>query len=199
MECRRCGATLAGNAAYCSACGQATSENPNPAAALETAPAVAAATPARPRIAYAGFWLRAVAYVIDYLLVALVLSVTIAGPLMQHAGISTTDPWAVYSHPTRQLLAVELLMAMVQWLYWALLESSPWQATVGKKLLGLYVVDMNGKRLTFARASGRFFAKIISTLSLGFGYVMAGFTPKKQALHDLIAKSLVLKKTSNRA
>lgn len=62
--------------------------------------------------------------------------------------------------------------------------------------LGLIVTDMQGRRVTFARASGRFFAKIITNLiPLWIGYIMAGFTEKKQALHDMIASCLVLKKT----
>jgi uncharacterized RDD family membrane protein YckC len=58
------------------------------------------------------------------------------------------------------------------------------------------VTDLQGRRITFARASGRFFAKIITGLiPLGIGYIMAGFTEKKQALHDMIASCLVLRKT----
>lgn len=117
---------------------------------------------------------------------------------MQRAGISTTDPLALYRNTSRQAFAIDLLMIMAQWLYWALLESSVWQATLGKKMLGLYVTDLEGKRITFARASGRYFAKIVSTLTIGIGYLMAGFTPKKQALHDMIAECLVLKKTSGK-
>jgi uncharacterized RDD family membrane protein YckC len=84
---------------------------------------------------------------------------------------------------------------MVSWLYWALLESSRWQATLGKKMLGLQVTDLEGRRISFARATGRYFGKVISTLLLLVGFAMAGFTEKKQALHDMIASCLVLKKT----
>jgi uncharacterized RDD family membrane protein YckC len=151
---------------------------------------------AKLRVAYAGFWLRAIAYVIDNIVIGIAAGILILGPLMQRAGISTSDPWALYKNTSRQAFAIDLLMIMAQWIYWALLESSPWQATLGKKLLGLYVTDVEGKRITFARASGRYFAKIISTLTIGIGYLIAGFTPKKQALHDMIAECLVLKKTS---
>jgi uncharacterized RDD family membrane protein YckC len=89
---------------------------------------------------------------------------------------------------------VVALIAAV-WLYYALFESSTWQATPGKKVLGLFVTDLNGNRISFAHASGRFFAKLISGLiPFGIGYMMAGFTAKKQALHDLIAGCLVLRK-----
>jgi uncharacterized RDD family membrane protein YckC len=136
--------------------------------------------------------------VIDNIVLYLAAALTFFGPLMKHAGLSMNDPWAFYTNPSRQVLGVELIMLMVQWLYWALLESSSWQATIGKRLLGLYVTDLQGKRLSFARASGRFFGKIISELTIGIGFLMAGFTPKKQALHDMIAQCLVLKRTSLR-
>jgi uncharacterized RDD family membrane protein YckC len=80
-------------------------------------------------------------------------------------------------------------------IYYAWMESSSHQGTLGKMALGLIVTDLEGRRITFARASGRYFAKIITGLiPLGIGYMMAGFTEKKQALHDMIASCLVLRK-----
>src|SRR5262249_57678418 len=79
------------------------------------------------------------------------------------------------------------------WLYYAYCESSDWQATPGKKVLNLIVTDLNGNRVSFGRASGRFFAKMISgMIPLGIGYIMAGLTEKKQGLHDMITRSRVL-------
>jgi uncharacterized RDD family membrane protein YckC len=76
------------------------------------------------------------------------------------------------------------------------MESSSHQGTLGKMALGLIVTDLEGRRINFARASGRYFAKIITGLiPLGIGYMMAGFTEKKQALHDMIASCLVLRKS----
>jgi uncharacterized RDD family membrane protein YckC len=83
------------------------------------------------------------------------------------------------------------------WLYHALMESSEWQATVGKRLLGLVVTDMAGQRVSFGRATGRHFAKIITNMVPAFiGYIMAGFTERKQALHDMLAGCLVLRRNS---
>ena len=82
---------------------------------------------------------------------------------------------------------------VVSWLYFALLESSPKQATLGKMALGIKVTDLDGNRISFGRATGRFFAKIISGVILMIGYIMAAFTAKKQALHDIIASTLVIK------
>jgi uncharacterized RDD family membrane protein YckC len=88
-----------------------------------------------------------------------------------------------------------VVVLVLSWLYFAGMESSEHQGTLGKMALGLVVTDMNGLRISFARASGRFFAKIITGLvPLYIGYIMAGFTEKKQALHDMIASCLVLRK-----
>ncbi len=80
---------------------------------------------------------------------------------------------------------------LASWLYEAILESSPRQATLGKMVLGLKVTDLAGNRISFARASGRHFAKYLSGAILFMGYIIAGFTDRKQALHDMIAGTLV--------
>jgi uncharacterized RDD family membrane protein YckC len=80
------------------------------------------------------------------------------------------------------------------WLYYALCESSSWQATPGKRLLGLRVCDLNGRPISFVRASGRFMGRIVTGIvPFGIGYLMAGLTARKQALHDMIAGCLVLR------
>ena len=78
------------------------------------------------------------------------------------------------------------------WLYEAFMTSSPWQATVGKRVLGIVVTDMEGRRLSFGRATGRHFAKWLSSMALGIGYIMAAFTEKKQGLHDFVAGTVVV-------
>jgi uncharacterized RDD family membrane protein YckC len=81
------------------------------------------------------------------------------------------------------------------WLYFAMMESSSWQATLGKRALSIEVTDLAGQRVSFGRASGRHFSKIITNLiPLFIGYILAGFTEKKQAIHDMIASCLVLRK-----
>src|SRR6266436_442581 len=78
------------------------------------------------------------------------------------------------------------------WLYYAYFESPEWQGTVGKKVMNLAVTDPEGNRVTFGRASGRYFARFITKLiPLGIGFILAGITEKKQALHDMIASCLV--------
>lgn len=81
-----------------------------------------------------------------------------------------------------------------QWLYFACMESSPKQATLGKIALGIVVTDMQGNPINFARATGRFFGKIISGMILCIGYLMAAFSQNSQALHDIMAGTLVLER-----
>jgi ssDNA-binding Zn-finger/Zn-ribbon topoisomerase 1 len=83
---------------------------------------------------------------------------------------------------------------MTWWVYFAVLESSEWQATLGKMVCGLIVVDEYDNRISFARATGRYFAQILSALILGIGFIMVAFTRRKQGLHDLLAGTLVTRK-----
>jgi uncharacterized RDD family membrane protein YckC len=93
------------------------------------------------------------------------------------------------------ILTFAAISLLLSWLYHAYFESSDWQATPGKRVMSIYVTDMNSQRLSFLHATGRFFAKIITGLiPLGIGYIMAGFTERKQALHDMIAGTLVVRR-----
>ena len=90
--------------------------------------------------------------------------------------------------------ALYVVSLVIWWLYYALMESSPQQATLGKMALGIVVTDLDGRRISFGKASIRHWSKILSYLILLIGYIMAGFTARKQALHDLIAGTLVINK-----
>jgi uncharacterized RDD family membrane protein YckC len=115
----------------------------------------------------------------------------------QHVVENLNKPDPVY--PTALIVAIVLwwlVMIVVNWLYHALQESGPRHATVGKKLMGIVVTDMQGQPITFARATGRHFARIVAAMiPLAFGFILAAFTEKRQALHDMIASTLVMKKT----
>jgi len=103
----------------------------------------------------------------------------------------------VRGHDGRQPIRLGGLAGFaVWWLYYALMESSGRQATLGKMALGIKVVDRQGGRISFARATGRYFAKILSGLILMIGYLMAGFTSRKQALHDMVAGCLVVNRSA---
>ena len=92
------------------------------------------------------------------------------------------------------ILALGLVAFAGSWLYHTLMESSRRQATLGKMALGIIVTDLNGNRISFARANGRFFGKWVSGMIMNIGYLMAAFTEKKQALHDMLASCLVILK-----
>jgi uncharacterized RDD family membrane protein YckC len=90
-------------------------------------------------------------------------------------------------------MGLPLSFALVTWLYFGLMESSSHQATIGKMFLKLLVTGVSGQRLSFSRATLRTMAKYLSSITLGIGFLMCGFTRRKQALHDLIAQCLVLR------
>lgn len=219
MFCSKCGSQVADNAAFCPTCGNATGAQgaaprgipvaPGAFAPQTTAPAmpyegegsqapIYAAPVAQP-IRWAGFWLRFVAWFIDSIILQIVstfailpfaVSTGIRDVILNHPPQSPAEIIALFGSLSKLIL----VSACIKWLYYALLESSAWQATVGKKTLGLEVTDLAGHRVSFARATGRYFAKIISVLTFLIGYIMAGFTEKKQALHDMIAGCLVIRK-----
>jgi uncharacterized RDD family membrane protein YckC len=218
MFCSRCGKEVAEGNQFCQFCGQpvgaavtsfagtaapATMQTP---AAFETSAARSAVTPV-----YAGFWVRFVAYFIDGLILGIPFGIIVFGIILMFGGFGAimhrvpVDPQTGAPPDPRAALAMAAPMfvtfygamfffVILQWLYFASMESSERQATFGKSALGLRVANSEGQRLSFAHATGRFFAKIVSGLvPFGIGYIMAGFTAKKQALHDFIAGTLVLR------
>jgi uncharacterized RDD family membrane protein YckC len=86
-----------------------------------------------------------------------------------------------------------LVSLVMYWLYHAILESGEQQATFGKKALGLKVVDLNGGRISFGQATGRYFGKFVSAIIILIGYLMVLWDDKRQALHDKMASTLVVK------
>ena len=100
------------------------------------------------------------------------------------------DKWAK-EHIWLLIILYSLTKLIIVYFYFTLLETSAWQGTIGKRLLKIKVTDMKGKRINFKRATIRFLSKILSAQLL-IGYIMILFTDKKQGLHDLIAKTLVL-------
>jgi len=209
MYCSKCGSAIGANSAFCQVCGTGV----QPALASASAPVGATGLPAAPGSvsphwlppvtrSYAGFWLRFAAYLIDKILIGTVLMAIIV-PLGLLSGLGEflrsvrpgqqPDPALIAAFVSSVALLIGISL-VGGWLYFAYFESSEWQGTVGKKVLNLAVTDLEGKRVSFGRASGRFFAKIISGLiPLGIGFILAGVTEKKQALHDMIASCLVLR------
>jgi len=176
MQCLKCGTQNVDYASYCTGCG-------NPL--VDTNLAIYKN--------YAGFWKRLGAVVIDSMLLSLFsgicvgIIVFVLGGAMVFSGGNGVLPYGVL-----MVLTIYLLGFTINWLYFTLMESSVKQATLGKMALGIVVTDDQGKRISFARANVRYWSKILSTMFLCVGYIMAAFTAKKQAMHDLIASTLVV-------
>jgi uncharacterized RDD family membrane protein YckC len=203
--CNRCGAQNSALAKFCANCGTPfTADSQNapvvPGEALlrpqgPTAPVYASPEVAAPAVVtrYGGFWIRLVAIVIDVIAVGIV-----TGPVSLIIGVATGLAGRAVTMPNVGVQLVSFLITfafstLANWIYEAALESSSYQATLGKMALGLKVTDLEGRRISFARATGRHFAKILSGLMFFIGFIMAGFTQRKQALHDMIAGTLVVR------
>jgi uncharacterized RDD family membrane protein YckC len=201
MFCSVCGGEVQTTDRFCPKCGQTVSFAAPAAYAAQ--PGVAAPPMAAHR--YAGFWLRFVAYLIDSLIVGVPTGIIIVIFIAMMGGI-TAFHFRLPDNPNPDPAQVMALLASmlgfftiigvcslaISWLYFASMESSERQATLGKSVLALRVTDKNGMRLTFGHATGRYFSKIITGLvPLAIGWILAGLTEKKQALHDFIAGTLV--------
>jgi len=173
VYCTKCGQPSEGQALFCQSCGarlQKASQEPG----FQEGMTVTGSTE------YAGFWKRLLASFIDGLLV----------------DIPLVPPYILFFMcPRIEYLVILFVLGLVlPWLYFAIMESSSHQATLGKMALGIMVTDTQGRRIPFARATGRDFGKIVSGLILYIGHIMIAFTERKQGLHDIMAGCLVVVK-----
>jgi uncharacterized RDD family membrane protein YckC len=156
---------------------------------------------------YAGFWLRFAAYLIDYIIIGIgniVLTIPAIAAIVWISGgfDRVEDLKEIFKDNNLQnfsliigiITLLSLFSFVFKWLYYALFESSKYNGTFGKIAVGIRVLDYQGNGISFGRASGRYFARIITNLTLLIGYIMAGFTEQKQALHDMVAGCIVVKR-----
>ena len=216
MICTACGANSAEGKPFCGACGRplvgfsvgrVATRSPAPDFSPATSPAESFAAPSSEQ--YAGFWLRVPAAIIDLIILAIPLAMAVSylsvamgswrAFLKLHPGQSPEEIVAAFGRT--YLFAILCFFIVTGWLYFALFESSPWQGTLGKKFIGLSVADLRGNRVTFGRASGRFFGgrllahlPFIGSLYITVDCICAGLTSRKQALHDMLSGCLVLRK-----
>jgi uncharacterized RDD family membrane protein YckC len=208
MDCLRCGSGLPERAAFCPSCGapvpaaatlpaSAGARSLPDAAGVETRPAQPLPAPATQ--AYGGFWRRFGGHVLDRFILGVTFTpvgVLLLMPLMAANSIGWSDTDLLeqaFGALLGAVVTLTLLAALGGWLYYALLQSSPRQATLGQMVLGIRITDLEGRRVSFARASGRYFASLLTNLTFGIGYLIQLFTARRQALHDLIAGTLVLR------
>jgi uncharacterized RDD family membrane protein YckC len=202
--CSKCGAQNFAAAQSCQKCGGGLSVGlapmppAAPAQAYAAAPAVAYA--AVPTARYGGFWLRFLAHLIDHVILGIVAAplffILVLPVILRVANDAERN-----QEPSPEMIIailssvfIYVVLAFVgQWLYEALLTSSSWQGTVGKRVLQLRVTDETGNRIGFGRATGRFFAKILSSMFFCVGFIMVGLTDRKRGLHDMLASTLVMR------
>ncbi|KAA3436040.1 RDD family protein [Rufibacter hautae] len=143
-------------------------------------------------VVYAGFWIRFVAWIIDAVALAIpnwiITTVFLAGTAVVTDELES-NPFAIFAAMSSSFMITFVLSL----LYKSILESSSWQATLGKRALNLKVTDEQGKRISFSRSLGRSVATYLSGAIMAIGYIMAAFTSRKQALHDKLAGTLVVK------
>lgn len=202
--CSKCGAQNSGMAQFCQNCGFGLSSSLVPTQAAAPARAYASKPPAAyvaaPASPYGGFWIRLLAHLIDHVILG-----AVAAPLFFIMALPTIlrvaheaernqepSPEMIVSILSSIFLYVVVAFAG-QWLYEAWLTSSSWQGTIGKRVLRLKVVDEAGNRISFGRATGRFFAKILSSMFFCIGYLMIAFTERKCGLHDMLAGTVVVR------
>lgn len=158
---------------------------------------------------YAGFWRRFVAYMIDGFILGVPMAFALVNPNLYKTvkGITIFGfkerrfdaigpiSWVLGSHPSnyfKYVLILSILFFIIHILYFGLCTSSKLQGTIGKRILGLKVVGVDGKRISLGRAIGRYFASVFSYF-MCMGFIMAVFTEKKQTLHDYMASTFVVK------
>jgi len=211
MFCSRCGIRVVEGNRFCQACGQEVGGAVSAPAVITGAASspIAGTAHVSAPLQYAGFWVRFVAFFIDGLILGIPFWIIVAAFIAMFGGLGVmlhrfpqnsapTDPrefMALLAPFFMALFLGWLVFMILEWLYFAGMESSARQATLGKSVMSLRVTNYEGQRISFGHATGRYFSKLVSRLvPFGIGYIMAGFTEKKQALHDFIAATLVLKK-----
>jgi uncharacterized RDD family membrane protein YckC len=174
---------------------------------LTTAPRPMASAYATPGHLYAGFWKRVAAYFVDVVVLYIVntlleipFGMRAANEAFEQKFSDALDMQALmagYQQFWADHWGYFLTTLIVGWLYFAICESSAWQATPGKLALGIRVTDLHGARISFGRALGRYGGKFISALLFCVGFLLAGITKRKQALHDTLAGTLVVNGRAN--
>jgi len=162
-------------------------------------PSLAPAFPAGAR--FGGFWVRLVAFIIDVIILKVFLMLIIwiffGNAASEHLAYFNYYGMHPSSEEVHRLVGLGAPLGLISlgswWLYFTLLESSSLQATLGKSVFGLKVVDDQGQRIGWGKANARYWSKILSTIILYIGFFMIGWTQRKQGLHDKIAETYVIK------
>jgi uncharacterized RDD family membrane protein YckC len=197
QTCGSCGSDRLADGGFCLFCGDLLSQGPNGNSRRSQSSKARPDAGQDPSIAdafeYAGFWLRFWAGTIDVAIeavAALVLTIVIDLFLRRFGHLFGIDLWDLQVFTGVGFIVI---LAVGGWLYAAFMESSSWRATIGKRLLGLQVMTIEGERTTFGTATVRHFMKYLSFFILTIGFLMSGWTKRRQALHDLPLDVLVVR------
>jgi len=188
FKCPSCKVPNASNARFCTNCGASLMQSQSTTTPYQT-PSSQPNSSLVAEFAFAGFWKRAIAYILDGIIFSLLFVLAffiLGGSMMTMAQPNPEDMYA--------LLGIYALYYPAWWLYFAFMESSSLQGTLGKKILGIKVTDIQGQPLSFMHATGRHFSGLVTQMTFTIGFLMAAFTARKQALHDMIASTLVVNK-----
>ncbi len=187
MFCQRCGTWNPDGTRNCTLCGEGLQHGVvavDPELLGTQAPHLRA-LPAEASLVYGGFWRRAAAVFLD----SFVLFFPLATIRVLY-GLDMTGEWRPDSMAWWMVSCLEVVLS---WLYGALLISGPARGTLGLQVMGLHVTRLRGERVSFGRATWRYFAQFLTLLTLGVGYVMQVFTPRRQTLHDLVSATVVVR------
>ena len=186
MYCNNCGTQSNDKMQYCFKCGallqDGAEQSSTQAPRYQAFSNVSMNETAQAEVKYAGFWIRFAAYLLDA--VFIYIAFFVLGLIFGVSAFASGD-----DETAAGLLVVLYFVIILGVLFYkAIMEASPKQGTLGKMIVGIKVTDVNGNRISFGRSIGRYFSMILSGLILYVGFMMAGWTAKKQALHDMIAE-----------
>lgn len=186
MFCDQCGTRASDTDDRCPLCGAALPGRAPRAAGVAAAGVATNARTHAPR--YGGFWRRLMAVLLDAIL--LYFPAATVRVLM---GLPAINTFSTMDADSTAAMTASVIELSIDWLYAALLIASSRRATLGMMVMDLQVCDVQGRRIGFLRATWRYFAQFLSLITAGLGYLMQLFTPRRQALHDLLSGTVVVR------
>lgn len=191
--CASCGNSRLPDGGFCLFCGDLLPESRSSAAKQVENRLTNFVSSATDQVEYAGFWLRVWAGAIDICLEALgalLLTSALYFGLGKFGHLLGLSP---FGSKVAAGEAFIIILSVGSWLYCSFTESSSWRATVGKRLLGLQVITADGGRTSFGQATVRHLMKFLSLFFVMIGFMMSGWTKRRQALHDMPCDCLVIR------
>jgi uncharacterized RDD family membrane protein YckC len=185
MFCSRCGTWASDDATLCPLCGVALQDDGLRLQAAGAAAEAGAHATVTSIVSYGGFWRRLAAVIVD--------SIILWFPAATFRVMIGVDPFTSFDFGSTSAWTGTLAEYVIGWFYAALLIASPMRGTLGLQVMDLEVTDTHGRPVSFARATWRYWAQLLSLFTLGFGYLMQLATPRRQTLHDFLSGTVVVR------